>query len=163
MITQEELKALVRYVPATGNLIRRVAMGSRGKVGDVIGTLYKNGYLRTQINGSTYTVHALVWLYHKGRLPCLDIDHINGNRADNRIENLREVTRSVNMQNLRKAPVHNKSSKLLGVKLHSKGKRWQAQIQVDKKQIYLGLFDTKEEAHAAYLSAKRKIHEGCTI
>lgn len=138
-------------------------MGSRGKVGDVVGTLYKNGYLRTQVKGQVYTVHALVWLYHRGSLPTLDIDHINGNRSDNRIENLREVTRSVNMQNLRQAPAHNKSSGMLGVKRHSNGKCWQAQIQVNKKQIYLGLFDTKEAAHEAYLKAKRNIHEGCTI
>lgn len=162
MITQELVRELYSY-RSDGVLIRKVARSNKVKVGDKVGTLYPNGYLKTGIGSKEYTVHGLIWLYHTGSLPKLDIDHINGIRSDNRIENLREVSRSVNMQNLKKAPAHNKTSGLLGVKRHSKGKRWQAQIQVNKKQIYLGLFDTKEEAQVAYLKAKREIHEGCTI
>ena len=92
----------------------------------------------------------------------MEIDHINGNRTDNRIANLRAVTRGGNMQNQRRAHASNTSG-LLGVYYKPKNKKWAAQIQANKKRMNLGLFKTAEEAHTAYLKAKRELHDTCTI
>jgi hypothetical protein len=92
-----------------------------------------------------------------------EIDHINGNGLDNRRSNLRVVTRSENMQNQRKARADNKSSGLLGVSWHKPGRNWTAQITIAGKRTHLGIFDTSSEAHAAYLSAKRNLHDFCVI
>lgn len=131
--------------------------------GKVAGSL-RNGY--TVINIETFApakrAHRLAWLYVYGKWPTGDIDHINGERSDNRIENLRDVTRAINIQNRRKASAGSKSG-LLGVVARTRGKPWGASIRVDGKNKYLGTWDTKEQAHEAYLIAKRKYHPGCTI
>ena len=87
-------------------------------------------------------------------------DHINGIKTDNRIANLRSVSMTVNLQNMRKAN-RDSLSGLLGA--HKKRSHWESRIRVDRKQIHLGIFETPEEAHAAYLAAKRLHHSGCTI
>ena len=90
------------------------------------------------------------------------IDHVNGNKHDNRICNLRQVSSRENVQNQRRAHVSNKSSGLLGVTVKANGK-CQARIFVGGKNLYLGSFDDAESAHEAYLVAKRKFHPSCTI
>jgi hypothetical protein len=98
-----------------------------------------------------------------GKWPEGEIDHINGNKADNRICNLRDVDRSTNQQNAKKAQSNNKSAGLLGVSLHKSRNKFRAQITYDKKRHHIGYFDTAELAYAAYLSEKRRRHAGCTI
>jgi hypothetical protein len=90
-------------------------------------------------------VHRLIFALHNGRFPNKDIDHINHNRSDNRPENLREVDKAENNKNYSK--YSNNSSGITGVS--KKGKKWQARIQVDKKPIYLGVFNTIEDAASA--------------
>ena len=109
-----------------------------------------------------YLGYRLAWLYVHGKLPDGDIDHINGKPSDDRIKNLRDVSRSVNLQNQRAARSNN-SSGLLGVFFQKTMNKWTSKIQLDWKTKSLGYFDTAEEAHAAYLKAKRELHEGCTI
>ena len=97
-----------------------------------------------------------------GEMPKQNIDHINGIRDDNRIENLRDVSQKINLQNKRN-PNANSTSKFLGVCWHKSRNKWQSQIAVNGKDKYLGLFETAELAHEAYLIAKRELHEGCTL
>jgi hypothetical protein len=107
-----------------------------------------------------FYVHRLIWAFHHGSLNGMDVDHIDGNRDNNKIENLRLATRQQNNQNLRKAKKNNALG-VLGVSI--KAGRFCAQISLNRTVKHLGLFDTVEEAHQAYLEAKRKIHKGCLI
>lgn len=113
------------------------------------------------MNGPGHGAHRLAFLLMTGAMPAGDVDHINGNRADNRWCNLRDVSRAVNMQNLRKPRADNTTG-FLGVSL-SKG-RYQAQIAANGKTHYLGLYDCPKLAHAAYVARKRLLHsEGNTL
>lgn len=160
-LTQARLKALVRYEPETG-VFTWISARGRGKSGEVAGTLLADGYTRIQLDRRQYLAHRLAVLYTTGELPPddMDVDHINGNRGDNRFSNLRIVLPAVNRQNMRKAKANNKTG-LLGVS--QDGKRFRAHIWVDGANRHLGTFSTAEEAHAAYLIAKRQLHAGCTI
>ena len=98
-----------------------------------------------------------------GEWPRFDVDHLNGIRSDNRIENLRDVSPATNAQNERRARITNGSSGLLGVSRSSNGRRWVAGIVLNGQRQHIGTYDTPEEAQTAYLSAKRIMHDGCTI
>jgi hypothetical protein len=105
--------------------------------------------------------HRLAWCIAYGEWPSLEIDHINGDAGDNRLCNLRNVDRATNAQNKRRAQCTNKSG-IQGVETHAVG-RLSASVWVGGKRVYLGRFDTAEEAHAAYVAAKRRLHQGCTL
>ena len=120
----------------------------------------KRNVIAIGIDGKLYLAHRLAWLWTTGNWPKAHIDHINGDSSDNRIANLRDVPQEVNMQNRRKPAKHNASG-LLGV--YARDGRWRAEVRIKGKSVNLGRFDTKEEAHAAYLIAKRRLHIGCTI
>jgi hypothetical protein len=120
--------------------------------GKIAGTK-SNGYLVINIDYEINSGHRLAWLYMHGAWPNGNLDHINGNRADNRIENLREATQAQNRQNLRGAKCNN-STGLLGVSKSYKDGKYRAAINGK----HLGLFDTKEQAHSAYIDAKRILH-----
>ena len=158
MLTQELLHHLFDYDATNGNLIWRVKK-NRAKPGAVAGNI-SHGYCRIKINKKHYGAHRLIWLYHFGVMPENDIDHINGNPADNRLENLRLATRAENKQNLRKPRTDNKSG-YLGVSKNRK--KWIAQIGINGKYHHLGSFDTPELAHEAYLEAKTKLHPFQTL
>ncbi len=116
-----------------------------------------NGYIVFEICGRKEYAHRMAWLWVHGVQPCV-IDHINGIKTDNRICNLRDVVPQVNLQN-RKNFRRNPMSALQGVSPSLK--KWTARISVDRKTIHLGSFETKDEAHAAYISAKIRLHAGC--
>jgi hypothetical protein len=153
MLTQSRLKYLFRYDQKTGKFFRRVTVSSfNARAGMHAGYLNAWGYLRIMVDGETYFVHRLVWLYVHGRFPKDDLDHKNGIRSDNRITNLREATRS---QNLANSKAHrDKRGKLKGVHWQPKTGKWRARI----KQIHLGLFSTEEAAHAAYCKAAKRLY-----
>ena len=128
---------------------------SRASAGVVAGSLHSNGYWYIQIDGRKYLAHRLAWLITNGALPADQIDHIDGDRANNRLANLREATNAENQQNLRRAP-RGSTTGLLGASPHGGG--FKARIRVDGERRHLGQFDTPEQAHAAYLVAKKKLH-----
>lgn len=162
ILTAERVKELLDYDPNTGNFYRKTTITNGINIRNVAGCLIKKGYIQIGIDRQQYLAHRLAWLVETGSFPNGQIDHINCIKTDNRIANLRCVSNSVNQQNKNKAS-KNSSSGFLGVSWMTKAKKWRSQIQVNKKVIYLGLFEDKEKAHNAYVQAKRFLHEGCTI
>ncbi|WP_409242962.1 HNH endonuclease, partial [Enterobacter hormaechei] len=100
------------------------------------------------------------WMYVHGELPELDIDHINGNPSDNRLENLRLVTHQQNMCNRKKR--NDNSSGYPGVCFHKTNNKWHASIRVKGKRIHLGYFKTAKEAYDKYVEASKKYHSQYT-
>ena len=150
MITQSKLKELVDYVD--GKLIAKTNSKCR-KVGDALSSLTDRGYLRSSVGGKSYRVHRLVFLYHHGYMPT-QVDHIDGDRMNNRIENLREATSSQNNQN-RKAT---SSSGVKGVVWHKQSKKWIASICVNRKSVHLGSFVSIEEAALVANKTRQSAH-----
>lgn len=137
MITKELLRDLLDYDPSTGHLIRKTT-------GEVIDSNQSKGYYKCCINGKTLASHRVVWMWHHGTWPEKDIDHINGNRKDNRIENLRDVPHVVNMANI------NKTNKTGYEGVKTSGSKFASNIKRNGKKVYLGTFSTAEEAFDAY-------------
>lgn len=131
-------------------------------LGKQTGSEARGGYIKINLFKVTYAAHRLAWIYVTGRHPKKEIDHINGDRKDNRFCNLRESDRSQNQENQRRAMVTNKAG-LLGVRTYNNRNIYGASICVKGNRIFLGCFKDKRDAHAAYLDAKRRLHEGCTI
>jgi hypothetical protein len=158
-ITAETLRALLDYEPDTGIFWWRVQLSRRVKVGAIAGTVNCDGYICIKVNGMQFKAHRLAWLHTHGMWPDHQIDHINGNRADNRIANLRDVSQFTNMQNQVRPRMDNTSG-FLGVSLDKRDKRWRAGIRINGRRQHIGLFDTAVEAHVAYLAAKLQLHPG---
>lgn len=155
----DEVKSQIHYCPVTGEL--RWAVGNRGrKKGDLAGSIYSNGYRRIYFKGVRCPAHRVAWMLFYGYWPDAEIDHINGIRDDNRIENLRIATKSQNQQNKSAWKTDRKtSSRFIGCNYHSVNKKWNAGIKVNGKRIWLGTFDTEIEAANAYKAAKKKYHK----
>jgi hypothetical protein len=156
-LTAERLRELLSYDPETGLFTRLVRAGPRGKAGAVVGTSAED-YLICEIDSRPYRLHRLAWLYMHGEWPAGEIDHINGSKADNRLANLRDVSRSMNQQNKHRAGRNNRQG-FAGVTRTASG-RFPARIKVDGALRHLGVFDTPEEAHSAWLVAKQQFHAG---
>lgn len=160
-LTAEKLRDVLVYDPATGQFTNRRWRGGKAHAGMPAGSVSAKGYLVISINnGVPQLAHRLAWLYVHGEWPNGGLDHINGNKLDNRIDNLRVVPQSVNLQNQRH-PKGKTESGFLGV--FRAGKKWTARINVDGIRHHLGNHETPEIAHAAYLAAKRRLHAGCAI
>lgn len=158
-MSKEAIQKYLRYEPTTGNLWWTAE--ALVKVANKKATAKDRlGYICLKVDGRMFKGHRLAWFFVHGDFPQGHIDHINGNPSDNRIENLRDVSRSVNMQNERGARTHN-STGLLGVSRNGSG--WRSEIRIAGKKKNLGTFATPEQAHEAYVFAKRQYHEGCTI
>lgn len=151
---------LLTYEPALGFLFWRRDVGSSAKAGEVAGWLHNRGYWAVSIDGRNYLAHRVAWLITTGGWPHSQIDHINGNRLDNRRSNLREVTNAENAQNKRRARSDNKSG-VIGVR--QLRQKWQARIMVAGKAKCLGTYATKDQAAAAYIDCKRQLHQKGTI
>ena len=158
-LTQERLKELLHYDPETGVFTRRTSRGGE-LAGAIAGCPVWTGYTKICVDKTNYLAHRLAWFYVYGDFPSEEIDHINGVRTDNFIKNLRHVSSRVNKENKRFAQSNSKSG-ALGASPFRGGFR--ARIFVNGREKHLGTFNTAEAAHAAYLVAKRALHEGCTI
>lgn len=152
-LTTARLREMLHYDPSTGHFTRLKA-ASYGKAGERAGFM-RNGYEMVSLDAREYRAHRLAWFYTFGVWPAKHLDHINGVTTDNRIANLREVTDAQNHQNI-DGPRRTNKTGFLGVVAHKD--RFRARIQVDGRVRYLGIHDTPEQAHAAYLEAKRKLH-----
>jgi hypothetical protein len=160
-LTVEQLKDTLDYDADTGVFVWKIRPSKAVKAGDVAGCTEKRiGYITIGIAKRIYKAHRLAWLYVYGSWPKGLIDHINGNKADNRIENLREVFADGNSQNVRKPNRRNKSGFMGVIWFQNK---WRASVSVNGKSKWLGDYSTPEEAHQVYLEAKRKYHAACTI
>ena len=131
--------------------------------GKSCGFIRKDGYVAIKINTKAYKAHRLAWLYVYGINPENQVDHVNGFKSDNRILNLRAATNSQNCENQKKAKSNNIVG-LLGVsKAYGKRNGFISRIQVNGKQKNIGYFPTAEEAHEAYILAKRELHGHNTL
>lgn len=148
-IAAELVHQALRYEPENGFFYSR-------RTGQRLIARHGAGYISIRLAGRSWLGHRLAWIYVHGRWPINQLDHINGNRADNRIENLRECTNAQNCQNVR---AHKDGVGLVGITFEKRRSRWTAGIGVNGKRIWLGYFGTADEAHNAYLAAKRKYHQ----
>lgn len=158
-LTAARLRELLDYDPETGAFTWRVPRQHR-PAGLPAGTKTRIGYLVIRVDGHVHNAHRLAWLHMTGEFPAATIDHMDGDKSNNRWVNLRDVPQRVNSQNHRKAQG---SAGLLGACWNKRTKNWRAVITVDDKQVHVGTFPTPELAHAAYVDAKRRLHEGCTL
>lgn len=160
-ITQSEVDSRLNYNPETGEFTWS-SRGSRSRTtaGSRAGAVGKLGYHLICLGNYKHLAHRLAWLVTHGEMPAGDVDHINGIKTDNRICNLRAIPRSENIQNIRVCRTNSKTG-ILGVV--ACGKKFTAAIGFGGRHKHLGSFTTADEAHQAYLKAKRIHHPGCTI
>lgn len=156
-LTQQRAMQVVAYDAETGELRWLVASSPKARhhvyrPGDVVSGRQSQGYIALWVDGRKYLAHRVAFLIAHGRWPAGDVDHVNGNKTDNRIENLREATRVQNNGNT-KLPRHNTSG-MKGVRRHRA--KWVAQISIENQCRYLGIFETKEQAGEAYAKAAQE-------
>lgn len=167
ILTAARLRECLSYDPETGIFIRRARTAQCHQVGDRADFLVTKGalrgYHRVALLGQRYLAHRLAWLYVYGEWPTSILDHYDTCKSNNRIGNLRPSTKTLNGQNRRRAAGHNQHSDLLGAHFHKQTGRWVARIGLDGVTKHLGMFGTPEEAHAAYVLAKRQYHPAGTM
>lgn len=156
------LAELLAYDPETGAITWRVARPRGRGIGDAAGSLDKStGYRQVtlRIGGRTrrFLAHRLAFLLSAGAWPAFSVDHINGNRADNRWSNLRDVPHTVNTQNIHRARRHSQTG-LQGVNYNPRANRYVSRITANGRKVVLGYFLTAQEAHEVYRKAKMRFH-----
>lgn len=144
--THDELSSVFAYEPVSGLIVRRIVRG-RHAANVRVGTVDGKGYLNVNYKGRFILLHRLAWFLTHKSLPRF-IDHMNGDKCDNRIGNLRPCTMSQNMSNVVMYS-HNKSG-YKGVSQNSKSGKWHAQVKIHGKQTYLGRTDSPHEAALLY-------------
>lgn len=155
MLKHETLLQTLGYDPASGHFCWLVKRKGR-KLDGPAGSLMSHGYIAICIDRRDYTGHRLAWFYVHGSWPRGVIDHINGDRADNRIANLRDVTQVENMLNVHEAR-RDSATGLRGVSLHKRSGKYTARLKIGQSYKSLGLHATPELAQTAYLAAKALI------
>ena len=154
--TQARLQELTNFDPLTGVFTRKKQLPG-WKVGQEMGSINSDGYTYIGIDGSYFFAQRLAWLFVYGEAPDKQIDHINRDKTDNRIENLRLVSRSENRQNM--GAYKSNASGVRGVHWFKAGGKWQAQISNNGKKFHLGFFDDIAAAASAYAKAAAKLHK----
>jgi len=158
MITQERLKELFTYAP-DGNLIWKVQKAKRTKIGSIAGwvniDVHSQKYMNIEIDGKSYKLHRIIFMYHYGFVP-KRIDHIDGNRMNNKIENLREATASQNAMNssVRK----NSKSGFKNVFLDKVSGKWRVQLKINGKNYSFGSYKDLELADLVAQEARSKYY-----
>lgn len=151
IITANELRKILNYNLATGIFIWISKVNSNALPGYCAGCLNSQKYLVIRINKKLYLAHRLAWLYVYGAWPKDQIDHINLDKSDNRIDNLREATQWQNEGNV--SIRRDNTSGIKGVSWYKRDRKWRANIQINGKQKNLGFFDNIESAAFAYADA----------
>ena len=151
----KKISTYLEYDYLSGKVFWKKQKNTNMKVNQKAGTLTVDGYLRVGFDNKLYLVHRIAWLLYYKKWPLRFIDHINGNKLDNRITNLRLATLRENSKNQK---MH-RNGKLAGAEFFKnlKSKPWRSYIEVKNKKIHLGYFKTEQEAHAAYLAAVSKL------
>lgn len=157
------IRECLEYNPDTGEFTRAKRTAQCHQVGDradlpAFGNLA--GYLTIGLQGDKHLAHRVAWAHFYGEWPKQHIDHINGDKSDNRIVNLRDVANITNMQNKFKTMRNKAYTDLQGAYWHRQNKNWVARIQVSGKTINLGSFDSAIAAHLVYIEAKKFHHKG---
>ena len=147
-ITQEYVKSLFIY--KDGDLYWKISRTNRIKIGDKAGFIHPTGYKYIRINNKNHRTHRIIFLYHHGFLPQY-LDHIDQDKLNNKIENLREVTRIQNGMN--RKSYKNSSSKYKGVSWNKQNQKWVSYITINKKRKHLGSFINESDAAKIYNSA----------
>lgn len=154
--SNERLNELFTYNPETGELRRKVSRSGAGKVGSLAGTVDKlNGYRLVGVDRILYKAHRICFKMATGfDVGVFEIDHINGDRLDNRLSNLRMVSTATNLRNQKRRG--NNTSGHTGVSFNKQLKKWDVRIHSNNKQFYLGSFTEKEDAVAVRKEAEKK-------
>ena len=152
-LTQEYLKSILDYDLDTGVFTWKVNKSKRAKAGDVAGWIY-NGYWEIEIDHKKYKAHRLAWLYVYGEMPKNLIDHIDNDRSNNRISNLREATYQTNSENY-KTPKTNKSG-VKNVSWYKNLDKWVVSMSIKKTKKTIGYFDDLELAELVAVEARNK-------
>ena len=155
MLTQERLQHLFTYDAINGLLIRNFKVG-KAEAGTSSSAKDRDGYHVVGIDSKLYRTHRVIWMYVHGSFPEGYLDHINRIKIDNRIENLREVSKAQSRENI--GVSHNNKSGMKGVWMHKQTKKWCASIGYKKKNIHLGSFTSIEDAYQAYKKAAATYH-----
>jgi len=148
------------YNDQDGHFYTVVPQANCNKIGDMVGRVQSNGYVRISIKRKFFQAHRLVWLWHNNIMPATGIDHINNIKSDNRIQNLRLADQSLNARNVRKARSTSKTG-MLGVVVS--GSKFAAVITHNGKTTWLGSYKTIDQASEAYWRAKATLHSGAII
>jgi len=152
-ITQRELKKILRYNPKKGELFWKIANSRCIKIGQEAGCVSTNdGYCYIGINGEIYKRSRLIWIYVHGNIPEGDVDHINHNRSDDRLSNLRVVTHQDNCKNQRRRITN--TSGVMGVCRHNN--KWLVYIEISGNRKYLGHHTVFAEAVKVRKAAEKK-------
>jgi len=152
MITYEEAHELFEYLP-TGQLVRKITRSNNSKKGQIVGCLNSKNYLVVRINNKLIGVHRLIYFMHTKEW-AKEIDHIDGDRTNNKIENLRSCLHKENLRNTAKFSTN--TSGVKGVTWQPNRKKWYAYIMVDKKMKSLGRHDKFEDAKEAAIKARKE-------
>ena len=152
MLTQTLLKQKLSYDENTGLFTWKQGKYKDKQAGTIAGKLPDQGYIRINIDKKEYKAHRLAWLFVYGEFPPKHLDHINRDRTDNSIKNLRLADDALNRKN--QSLYKNNPSGYHGVTKH--GDRWRARININSKKVHLGVFDTIEEAAKCRQQAEQK-------
>ena len=158
-LTAERARDLLIYNQDTGELLWRVPV-KRAKAGSKAGCRTTNGYSRIELDGRRYLAHRVAWLMSFGQWPAKNIDHINGDRMDNRLCNLRDVDTRTNNRNRTVLNSNNRSG-YPGVRQDPRNPRkprWHARLNQKEGGIWVGTFDTPEEAHAELEKVRARLY-----
>lgn len=157
LITAKRLREVLDYDPDTGIFTALIARG-KIKPGDILGFPggFKSKYLIAHIDGRKYLLQRLAWLYKTGEWPKEEVDHMDRTETNNRWENLREATRSQNAAN--RGHQTNNTSGHIGVSWHKKSQKWQAYIKHGGVEVYLGSFESIDDAVERRRKAAIELH-----
>ena len=157
-IDLELMRQTFCYPSPEGKLYWLKTRGRKFKALDEAGSIDERGYVRVGISGETYAVHRIIFAMRHGieLSPDIEIDHIDKNPSNNRIDNLRLATTSQNMHN--RAKSRNSTSGYKGAFWNKRDRKWRAQITLKNKQLHLGYFNTPEQAALAYNEAAKRLH-----
>jgi hypothetical protein len=158
-LTQKQLKEVLKYYPGSGIFRWRISSG-RKKKGEIAGYKNPRGYIQIQIDGELHYAHQLAFLYVHGYFPENQIDHIDRDPSNNKINNLREVSRQCNLRNTGN-PANNTYG-IKGVVWDKNANKWMAQICTNGKRKYLGIYKNFDDAVMARYQAEKELNwKGC--